>query len=125
MLPKDARLTLSSDFARTTKSGSRATTDHFVGYLYIQPTQNLAAENPASVSPKAGLIISKAVGGSVQRHRLARKLRHAIAPHLSMLPTNSLLVIRALKQGENFEADEITRLINKVTQRALKPKVGA
>ena len=122
MLPKDARLTSSSDFARTTKSGSRATTDHFVGYLYINPAVNQSDEK---VSPKAGLVISKAVGNSVQRHRLARRVRHAIAPNLSTLPANSLLVIRALKQGESFNSDEITRLIKKVTERALKNKVTA
>ena len=122
MLPKDARLTSSSDFARTTKSGSRATTDHFVGYLYINPAVNQSDEK---VSAKAGLVISKAVGNSVQRHRLARRVRHAIAPNLSTLPANSLLVIRALKQGESFNSDEITRLIKKVTERALKNKVTA
>jgi ribonuclease P protein component len=122
VLPKDARLTSSSDFARTTKSGSRATTDHFVGYLYINPAVNQSDEK---VSPKAGLVISKAMGNSVQRHRLARRVRHAIAPNLSTLPANSLLVIRALKQGESFNSDEITRLIKKVTERALKNKVIA
>jgi len=122
VLPKDARLTSSSDFARTTKSGSRATTDHFVGYLYINPAVNQSDEK---VSAKAGLVISKAVGNSVQRHRLARRVRHAIAPNLSTLPANSLLVIRALKQGESFNSDEITRLIKKVTERALKNKVTA
>ena len=122
MLPKDARLTSSSDFARTTKSGSRATTDHFVGYLYIDPASKQLDEK---TSPKAGLVISKAVGNSVQRHRLARKVRHAIAPNLSVLPDNSLLVIRALNQGESFSAAEITKLIKKVTERALKTKVTA
>lgn len=114
MLPSYARLTSSSDFARTTKSGIRVTSDHFVGYLYLQPTLTDHA------SAKAGLIISKAVGGSVQRHRLARKVRHSLIPLISTLPTNSLLVIRALKQGEKFEAVEIERLVKKLTQRAEK-----
>ena len=70
MLTKSARLTESSDFARTTKSGHRAATEFFVGYLYLTGTNE---------SPKAGLIISKSVGGSVLRHRIARKARHAIA----------------------------------------------
>lgn len=47
---------------------------------------------------RAGLIVGKSAGGSVQRHRLSRKLRHLIAPELKGFPVGSLLVIRALKQ---------------------------
>ena len=114
MLPSDARLTSSSDFARATKSGIRVTSQHFVGYLYISPVTN---EAPA----KCGLIISKSVGGSVKRHRVARKVRHAVAPTMSSLPTGSLLVIRALGQdGDSNIKSEITELISKLKSRADK-----
>ena len=114
MLPVDARLTQSSDFARATKSGIRVTTQHFVGYLYISPVTNDA-------SAKCGLIISKAVGGSVKRHRVARKVRHAITPLIASLPTGSLLVIRALGQDgvSNLET-EISELITKLISRSHK-----
>ena len=114
MLPQGARLTASSDFARATKSGVRVTTQHFVGYLYISPVTNDA-------SAKCGLIISKAVGGSVKRHRVARKVRHAVAPQISSLPTGSLLVIRALGQdGDSNIETEITELILKLMSRSEK-----
>ena len=114
MLPVDARLTQSSDFARATKSGIRVTTQHFVGYLYISPVTNDA-------SAKCGLIISKAVGGSVKRHRVARKVRHAVAPTISSLPTGSLLVIRALGQdGDTNIESEIGELITKLISRSEK-----
>ncbi len=114
MLPVDARLTQSSDFARATKSGIRVTTQHFVGYLYISPVTNDA-------SAKCGLIISKAVGGSVKRHRVARKVRHAITPLISSLPTGSLLVIRALGQdGDSNLETEISELITKLISRSHK-----
>jgi ribonuclease P protein component len=114
VLPVDARLTQSSDFARATKSGIRVTTQHFVGYLYISPVTNAA-------SAKCGLIISKAVGGSVKRHRVARKVRHAITPLIPTLPTGSLLVIRALKQeGDSNIETEISELIAKLISRAEK-----
>jgi ribonuclease P protein component len=101
VLPQGARLTASSDFARATKSGVRVTTQHFVGYLYISPVTN-------NDSAKCGLIINKTVGGSVKRHRLARKIRHAVAPHIASLPTGSLLVIRALKEdGDRNVSEEI------------------
>ena len=114
MLPQGARLTASSDFARATKSGVRVTTQHFVGYLYISPVTN-------NDSAKCGLIINKTVGGSVKRHRLARKIRHAVAPHIASLPTGSLLVIRALKEdGDRNVSEEILELISKLSAKSAK-----
>ena len=114
MLPADARLTASSDFARATKSGIRVTTQHFVGYLYLSPVTS-------NGSAKCGLIISKSVGGSVKRHRVARKVRHAVAPTISSLPTGSLLVIRALGQeGDSNIESEISELIAKLISRSEK-----
>jgi ribonuclease P protein component len=55
VLPKNARLNLTADFARATKSGTRVTSEHFVGYLYISPAP--AETNP----PKFGLIVNKAM----------------------------------------------------------------
>ena len=112
MLPKNARLTISADFARATKSGTRVTTENFVGYLYISPVTNHDL-------PKCGLIINKSVGGSVMRHALARKVRHAVSPQLSKLPTGSLLVIRALaKNNIDAVAVEIEKLTNKLLDRS-------
>ena len=112
MLPKNARLTVSADFARATKSGTRVTTENFVGYLYISPVTNHDL-------PKCGLIINKSVGGSVTRHALARKVRHAISPQLSKLPSGSLLVIRALaKNNIDSVGTEIEKLISKLLDRA-------
>jgi ribonuclease P protein component len=112
VLPKNARMTTSADFARATKSGTRVTTENFVGYLYISPVTNHDL-------PKCGLIINKSVGGSVARHALARKVRHSVSPNLAKLPTGSLLVIRALaKNNVSDVAVEIEKLTNKLLERA-------
>jgi ribonuclease P protein component len=113
VLPRQSRLTSPSDFARTTKSGIRVTSQNFVGYLYIQPA--------VKESARAGLIIGKSVGGSVYRHRLSRQVRHAIAPHLTKLPEGSLLVIRAIKGSESIQViPEITEMINSLVKRSEK-----
>jgi ribonuclease P protein component len=118
VLPKNARITAPADFSRATKSGIRFTTDSFVGYLYIQPTAT-------DLQPRAGLIVGKSAGGSVQRHRLSRKLRHLIAPKLNQLPAGSLLVIRALSQkdeksgGESVE-NQIEKLITNLIRKSAK-----
>ena len=111
MLAKTARLTESGDFARATKSGIRFSSTNFVGYLYI----NTPAIEPA----RAGLIISKSVGGSVSRHRLARKIRHCLRNHYSLLPTGGLLVIRGLNKSATANcATEVTEIINRLLGKA-------
>ena len=115
MLPKNARITTPADFSRVTKSGIRATAESFVGYLYIQP----APKDPQS---RAGLIVGKSAGGSVQRHRLSRKLRHLIAPELSKFPEGSLLVIRALAQKSDATPTEnqIAKLFTDLLRKSEK-----
>ena len=113
MLPKKARLTTSEDFAKATKSGLRLTSSNLVGYLYISPTSN------PETSSKCGLIINKSVGGSVTRHRIARQLRHDIAPIVDTLPTNSLFVVRVLKSAPGY-TNELTQLISSLIARSQK-----
>jgi ribonuclease P protein component len=111
VLAKTARLTESGEFARATKSGTRYSSANFVGYLYI---------NTDSIHPaRAGLIISKSVGGSVARHRLARKIRHCIKIDYSKLPQNSLLVIRGLTNSASANCTiEISELIEKLLEKS-------
>jgi ribonuclease P protein component len=118
VLPKNARLTISADFARATKSGTRVTTENFVGYLYISPVTN-------NDHPKCGLIVNKGVGGSVTRHALARKVRHAVAPQIAKLPSGSLLVIRALaKNNTELVSVEVEKLVNKLLDRSSRAAVN-
>ena len=109
MLAKSARLTESADFARATKSGLRSSTQNFVGYLY--PT-NL--DQPA----RAGLIISKNVGGSVTRHRIARKVRHTFRDVYPQLPTGGLLVVRALNIAHSADAAlEVKKIVGELVKK--------
>ncbi len=116
MLPKSARLTESADFARTTKSGLRFSTDHFVGYLY-----QTKLDQPA----RAGLITSKNIGGSVTRHQVARKIRHVLLDIYKQLPQGSLLVIRALNNSKNAEFKTEIRKINEQLLKKLSNKVDS
>lgn len=116
MLPKKARLTTSEDFAKATKSGLRLTSENLVGYLYNPPVaKSVQNDEPA----KCGLIINKSVGGSVMRHRIARQLRHDLAPKLDSFPANSLFVIRVLKCAPEY-TNELTALISGLLSRSQK-----
>lgn len=114
MLPKNARLTTSEDFAKATKSGFRLTSENLVGYLYIAPASDLDA-----TSGKCGLIVNKSVGGSVTRHRISRQIRHSVASEIASLPANSLLVIRVLKNVPTY-SDEIKSVVAGLITRSAK-----
>jgi len=51
--------------------------------------------------------VSKAVGGSVVRHAVARRLRHLTAPRLSSLPEGSSVVVRALPASAQASSAEL------------------
>jgi ribonuclease P protein component len=110
MLAKTARISNSADFAKATKSGLRSTTNSLVGYLHLSNS-----EQPA----RCGLIINKSVGNSVVRHNVARKIRHLVAANLSLLPSGSLFVIRALPASNAADLkSEATDLISKLVKKA-------
>ncbi len=117
MLPKKARLTSSEDFAKATKSGLRLTSTNLVGYLFISPAIDAATNS--ELPAKCGLIINKSVGGSVMRHRIARQLRHDLAPTIETLPTHSLFVVRVLKHAPQYTS-ELKDLIAGLLARSQK-----
>ena len=54
------------------------------------------AEDGADGGSQIGLIVSKSVGGSVDRHRVARRLRHVARTVLPELDPPARIVVRAL-----------------------------
>jgi ribonuclease P protein component len=65
--------------------------------------------------------VGKSAGNSVQRHRISRQLRHAIAPVLTELPNNSLFVIRALKGASTSDLqNEVAQMVSTLKNKAAK-----
>ena len=87
MLPKAHRLNNSEDFRRTVRSGQRSVTPTVVVHSTFD-----GGDDPA----RFGVTVSKSVGGSVVRHRVARQIRHGILGMLADVPSGSRWVIRAL-----------------------------
>jgi ribonuclease P protein component len=84
VLASDNRLTSSADFKKTTQLGARVSTKTLAGYALIEPTLT---------APKIGFIVSRAIGGSVARHRVTRQLRHLSRENINLLPNNSFVVV--------------------------------
>lgn len=93
MLPRYHRLTRPDDFRRTIRAGVKAVRSSVIVYGVVTP----ATED--GIAPRIGVTVSKSVGGSVVRHRVARVIRHAMAAQISSLPTGSSWVIRALPEA--------------------------
>jgi ribonuclease P protein component len=55
------------------------------------PAAPAGPDSPA----RAGLVVSRAVGGSVVRSRTSRRLRHLLRDRLPVLPPGARLVVRA------------------------------
>lgn len=105
MLPATARLTRSEDFRQVTRQGRRAAGRRLVVHA-------VSAADPAEVvqttpSPRVGFVVSKAVGNSVVRHRVARRLRHVVRDRLGTLPTGSSLIVRALPSAAEASSAEL------------------
>ncbi|HEY3465306.1 MAG TPA: ribonuclease P protein component [Amycolatopsis sp.] len=110
MLPAAARLRRSEDFRVVLRRGSRAGRRRLVVHaLTTDPsgaadTVQFDGTVPAA---RAGFVVSKAVGNSVVRHRVTRRLRHLVSARLGTLPAGSALVVRALPPSASASSAEL------------------
>ena len=86
MLAAVHRLRASAEFSQTVRRGKRAGRPLLSVHLLVMTD---------GAPPRVGLVVSKGVGGSVVRHRVARQLRHLLRDRLDRLPDGSRLVVRA------------------------------
>jgi ribonuclease P protein component len=128
VLPAANRLRSSADFAAVTRLGERARKGSLVAYLRL-PSDQSSDDVPVEqfsrpTESAAGLIVGKAVGGSVIRHRVSRRLRAQLSCRISRLPAGSQLVIRALPQAATAESaalgSDLDGALAKLTGRAAR-----
>jgi len=100
LLPAAARLTRRDDFATGVQRGRRAARGSVVVHLaragVTDPLPSVSPTVTSELGPKVGFVVGRTVGGSVVRHRVARRLRHLMRSRLVTLPAGSLVVVRAL-----------------------------
>jgi len=75
-----------------------------------------------AVVPRAGFVVSKAVGNSVVRHRVTRRLRHMVGGRLAALPADSLLVVRALPAAATATSAELAADLDAGLRTALRKR---
>jgi len=111
VLPAANRLRTAADFQTTTRRGLKASRGSVVVYL---------DRRSSGETPRVGVIVSKSVGGSVQRHRAARRIRAAVRPWLAAVPTGSVVVVRALPGADTTAslAGDVASSLRAVLARA-------
>jgi ribonuclease P protein component len=88
-------MTRSADFTHTVKHGVRASQPDIVVHARRLPAGADAA------FPEIGFVVSKSVGNAVDRHRVARRLRHVARIVVADLDPADRIVVRALPSSRD------------------------
>ena len=115
MLPPVNRMRRSGDFANVLRAGARSRR----GCLVVHVRLGLTESQP----PLVGLVVGKAVGGSVVRHRVARRLRGQLSGRISQLPAGSGVVVRALPESATATSEQLGADLDAALRRTVREVV--
>ena len=84
--PKSARLLKRADFLRVYESGRRHFGSHMT-FFYLDRTSEPTTKEALAAKrrPRVGFTVSRALGGSVERNRIRRRVREAVRMNLAGL----------------------------------------
>jgi ribonuclease P protein component len=111
VLPVRHRMTRSTEFGATVNQGVQA----------VQPDIVVHArrcDDFEQGGPKVGLVVAKTVGNSVQRHRVARRLRHVARSVIAELSPADRVVIRALPSSRHAISARLEQQLRVALKRA-------
>lgn len=73
---------------------------------------------------RVGFVVGRGIGGSVARHRTARRLRHLVRDRLALLPAGSRLVVRALPPAAEADSAALGRDLDSAFDRLGLDRLG-
>jgi ribonuclease P protein component len=117
----------SADFATVTRFGRRVRSGDLVVYFAGADHGSGSASRPVSDQTssgpaRAGLVVSRQVGGSVVRHQVSRRLRAQLAGRIPTLPAGSRLVVRALPSAAQASSQALGRQLDTAFGKLTGPK---
>ncbi|MCV7224699.1 ribonuclease P protein component [Mycolicibacterium komossense] len=110
MLAARYRMTRSTEFAATVKHGVRAAQPDIVVHV--------RRDDADAEGPRVGLVIAKSVGTAVQRHQVARRLRHVAKSLIPDLDPRDRVVIRALPGSSAAASTRLEQQLRKGVRRS-------
>jgi ribonuclease P protein component len=120
VLPADARLTHRDDFSSVIRRGRRAGRTLVVMHV-LMPGRLAGGTVCTPNRSRVGFVVSKAVGGSVVRHRVARRLRHVMRDRLADLPTGTQVVVRALPRSADASSARLGAEVDRALRTVASP----
>ncbi|SDI83689.1 ribonuclease P protein component [Frankineae bacterium MT45] len=87
--------------------------------MHLHRTVDAVELDPVA-APKVGLIVGKAVGNSVVRHQVSRRLRAQLAARVQQLPLGSLAVVRALPAAADVTSQELGSDLDSAIAKVLR-----
>ncbi|HLV03798.1 MAG TPA: ribonuclease P protein component [Actinomycetaceae bacterium] len=112
MLPPQHRMRRSEDFTDAVRGGARSGTRRLV--VHLKTPDDGATTDP----PRAGLVVSTAVGNAVERNLVKRRLRGLLATRMSQLGEGEKLVVRALPEARDASSSELGADLDSALERA-------
>ena len=127
MLAPEHRLRSSALFSAVVKKGARKGSRTVVVHLWT-PEPGPDAPLELTGGPRAGLIVSKAVGNAVVRHAVSRRLRAVLATIIDddataaspQLQETSFVVVRALPGSAKASSKELEADVRRCLSRILR-----
>lgn len=107
--PKDVRILRRSDFRKVYDEGSRFSCPYFAAFCLKLPEP----EN----GPKIGFTVTKALGKSVVRNRMKRRLREAVRLNLGVLPGGWMVVMNGRRALLDAEFSSIQQEVGRLFAR--------
>jgi ribonuclease P protein component len=103
----------SAEFSDTVAHGAHAAAGPVVVHLWLPAPSQLP--QPAS---HVGLVVSRAVGNAVVRHRVSRRLRALLASRIGILPDGSRVVVRARPAAALADSATLAAALDQALARA-------
>ena len=89
-------------------------------YLPERPVTPTPGDDGTVGGPRAGFVVGRAVGNSVVRHRVTRRLRAIVLGQLDRLPPTADLVVRARPEAAAASSVELRRDLTAGLDRLLR-----
>lgn len=112
MLPARYRMSRSTEFGATVNKGVRAVQPDLVVHTLR------CKDDTGDGGPRIGLVVAKSVGTAVQRHRVARRLRHVARTLIDELDPADRVVIRALPSSRYTISARLEQELRTALRRA-------
>jgi len=101
----------STEFDATVRYGVRAVQSDVIVHIRV------GSDGDEADGPRVGLIVGRAVGSAVDRHRVARRLRHVVRTMLGDLQQSDQVVIRALPSSRQVSSARLEQQLRSVLRR--------